>query len=160
MDISIFIQWFTFSRENIKHWQIWMSDEGHNCFIIVFSTVATYNNSSYFLVSYRSMSPTTKENIRHIYQPVWQSLPYIFFFHLILAMSSSMHRVILIYSSGVSWAGDSAILDALQTNYAVGSLARERWNVWTVTIALLPVIVNFCEAWFLIVRQFHPMKIF
>ena len=83
MDISIFIQWFTFSRENIKHWQIWMSDEGHNCFIIVFSTVVTYNNSSYYLVSYRSMSPTTKENIRHIYQPVWQSLPYIFFFHLI-----------------------------------------------------------------------------
>jgi hypothetical protein len=29
-----------------------------------------------------------------------------------------------------------AILDALQTNYAVGSLAREKWNVWTVTIAL------------------------
>jgi len=56
--------------------------------------------------------------------------------------SSSMHRVILIFSSGVSW----AILDALQTNYAVGSLAREKWNVWTVTIALLPVIVNFCEA--------------
>ena len=47
-----------------------VSDEGHNCFIIIFFTVATYNNSSYFLVSYRSMSPTTKENIRHIYQPV------------------------------------------------------------------------------------------
>ena len=78
----------------------------------------------------------------------------------ILAMSSSMHRVILIFSSGISWAGDMAIPDALQTNYAVGSLAREKWNFWTVTIALLPVIVNFCEAWFLIVRQFHLMKIF
>jgi hypothetical protein len=52
------------------------------------------------------------------------------------------------------------ILDALKTKYAVGSLAREKWSVWTVTIALLPVIVNFCEAWFLIVRQFHLMKIF
>jgi len=119
--------------------------------IIIFSTVATHNNSSYFLVSYRPMSPTTKENIRHIKQSDNHFYIYYFFHLIILAMSSSLHRAILIFSSGVSWAGDVAILDALQTNYAVGSLVRETWNVWRVRIVLLPVIVNFCEDWFLIV---------
>lgn len=137
-----------------------MSDEGHNCFIIVFSQQQHIITAHIFLYLIGLCHQLQKKTLG-IYINQSDNHFHIFFFPSnILAMSSSMHRVILIFSSGISWAGDMAILDALQTNYAVGSLAREKWNVWTVTIALLPVIVNFCEAWFLIVRQFHLMKIF
>ena len=61
------------------------------------------------------------------------------FFIQFLAMSS-LHSGILNFSSGASCVGYMAIVDDLQTLYAV--LSR---NVWWVIVGLLPAIVNFCQ---------------
>jgi hypothetical protein len=68
------------------------------------------------------------------------------FLHLnFLAISSSLHRVILNLFSSVSYASDMTIVDVLQTSLPSYLPYKGKWNVWKVAIRLLPMIVNFCK---------------
>jgi hypothetical protein len=68
------------------------------------------------------------------------------FFHLLFwKMTWLPDHAILNISSGISWAGEIAIVDVLHTNYLIVSFAWEKRNIWRVKIGLLPVIVNFCK---------------
>jgi hypothetical protein len=40
--------------------------------------------------------------------------------------------------TSLSGADKRVIVDALQTNYTVVSLAGEKWNVWRIALRLLP----------------------
>lgn len=96
------------------------------------------------------LSPTTKniyhsDNHFHVYLK-WQANTKTFFFSSnILAISSSLHRVILNLFSGVSYASEVTIVDVLQTSLPSYLPCKEKWNVWKVAIRLLPMILNFCK---------------
>jgi hypothetical protein len=137
------------------------SEESRNCFII-FSTVAKdiwnnplsggKNNLTTHIFLYPiglCLQPQKNiyhsDNHFHVYLK-WQANTKTFFFSSnILAISSSLHRVILNLFSGVSYASEMTIVDVLQTSLPSYLPCKEKWNVWKVAIRLLPMIVNFCK---------------